>query len=39
MCDDLDSVRVKMVIRDGFGGCVEDGRDVVFGLYVGWDCG
>jgi hypothetical protein len=34
MCDYLDRVRVQVVIRDCFGRCVEDRRDVILRLDV-----
>lgn len=30
--DDLDRVGVEVAVGDGFGGCVQDRRHVVFGL-------
>jgi hypothetical protein len=39
---DLDRIRVQLVIRDGFGRIIEDGRNVVLGLNVrrdGWGVG
>jgi hypothetical protein len=37
--DNLDVVRVEMVVGDGLRGGVKDGRDVVFGLNMGGDGG
>lgn len=39
MSNNFDGVGVEMFIRNGFGGCVEDGRNIVFGLNMGWNCG
>jgi len=39
MHHDLDIGRIELVVSNGFGGCVEGGRDVVFDLDVDWYVG
>lgn len=35
--NDLDGIGVEAVVGNGFGGCVENRRNVVFSLNMGWN--